>query len=68
MPVILNVPAISCEHCKTTIEGAVNQLDGVSKAEVDIDRRTVVVDFDENQVTLQEIVDAMDEVGYEVAR
>lgn len=68
MPVILNVPTISCDHCKMTIEGAVSQLEGVSKTEVDIDKRTVLVDFDEAQVTLQEIVEAMDEVGYEVAR
>jgi copper ion binding protein len=65
--ITLTVPDISCDHCKTTIEGAISQLTGVDSVKVDVEGRTVALDFDEEDVTLPEIVAALDEVGYEVS-
>jgi copper ion binding protein len=65
--ITLTVPDISCDHCKTTIEGAISQLTGVDSVTVDVEGRTVALDFDEDDVTLPEIVAALDEVGYEVS-
>lgn len=62
----LNVPDISCGHCKMSIEGAVGELDGVSKVEVAIDSRTVEVAYDDN-VDMNAIVGAIEGQGYEVA-
>ena len=64
---VLTVPGISCEHCKKTIEGAVKDLVGVDRVEVDIAGRTVSVDFDQEKISLPAIVAAIDEVGYEVS-
>jgi len=61
----LTVPEIHCGHCKTSIEGAVREIAGVSRAEVDIDATTVAVDFDD-PATLDQIVDAIEGQGYEV--
>lgn len=63
----LNVPDISCGHCKSSIEGAVGDLSGVEKVEVTIDARTVDVAYDESSVSRDAIVDAIEDVGYEVA-
>ena len=63
----LNVPDISCGHCKTSIEGAVADLSGIETVEVTIDARTVDISFDEAVVTRDVIVDAIEDVGYEVA-
>jgi copper ion binding protein len=65
--ITLTVPDISCDHCKTTIEGAISQLTGVDSVTVDVEGRTVALDFDEDDVTLPEIVAALDDVGYEVS-
>ncbi len=65
--VTLSVPDISCDHCKMSIEGAVNQLSGIESAAVDIAGRTVAVSFDSTSQSLQEIVNAIEEQGYEVA-
>jgi copper chaperone len=64
----LNVPDISCGHCKTSIEGAVSDLSGIETVEVTIDARTVDIAFDEAVVTRDAIVDAIEEVGYEVSQ
>ena len=63
----LSVPEIHCGHCKESIEGAVGALPGVERASVDIDASTVEFDFDGADGTLSAIVDAIEEVGYEVS-
>jgi copper chaperone len=64
---ILSVPDVSCDHCKMTIEQALNQMSGVGTANVDIPAKTVALSFDESAVSLDEIVDTLAGVGYEVA-
>ena len=65
--VVLNAPAISCNHCKMAVEKAVSALDGVSQVDVDVAEKAVTVDFDDAAVTLDTIEAAMAEEGYEVA-
>ena len=65
--ITLNVPDISCNHCKMSIEGAVNELSGIDSAVVDIEGRSVAVSFDEANQTRDAIVTAIEEQGYEVA-
>jgi len=62
----LNVPEISCGHCKSSIEGAVAPLDGVDKVEVHIEERTVDLDYDGTDATFNAIVAAIEDQGYEV--
>ncbi len=66
--VTLSVPDISCGHCKSSIEGAVGPLEGVASAVVAIDDRSVSIDYDGSDTTMEAIVSAIDEQGYEVAR
>ncbi|MGQ0848129.1 MAG: heavy-metal-associated domain-containing protein [Actinomycetota bacterium] len=63
----LTVPEIHCDHCASSIEGAVGALDGVDKVEVHIAERTVDVVYDEAAVELNAIVTAIEGQGYEVS-
>ncbi len=67
MNTTLNVPDISCGHCKESIEGAVGALAGIDKVEVHIDARTVDVNFDDAAVDMDAIIAAIENQGYEVA-
>ncbi len=64
---LLNVPGVSCAHCKRAIEGAVAPLAGVHRVEVDVDAKSVTVEFDEQAVALETIEAAVREAGYDVA-
>lgn len=62
----ISVPEIHCDHCKTSIEGALQPLDGVERALVDIDARNVAVQYDDATVDRAALVEAIEEQGYEV--
>jgi copper chaperone len=64
----LSVPDISCGHCKSSIEGAVGELTGISKVDVAIEARTVDLNYDDSAVSLESIIQAIEGQGYEVDR
>jgi copper chaperone len=64
---VVSVPEISCAACKTAIEGALNPLDGVHAAVVDIAAKRVRVDFDEDSIGRDALVAAIESQGYAVA-
>jgi copper chaperone len=65
--VVLNVPSVSCNHCKMAIEKAVAAVGGVGQVDVDVAEKTVTVDFDGDSVSLETIEAAVAEEGYDVA-
>ncbi len=62
-----NVPEVSCGHCKSSIEGALDPVPGVRQAEVDIGRKVVEVDFDDTVVDRSGVVRAIEAAGYAVS-
>ena len=64
--VLLNVPDVSCAHCKAAIEGAVATLPGVDRVEVEIESKSVEVDLDETG-DLDAVKAALEDEGYPVA-
>ncbi len=63
MTVTYSVPAISCGHCKASIEGEVSKVAGVETVVVDVDAKSVSVDGGDDGA----IRAAIDEAGYDVA-
>jgi len=64
--VTLNVEGMSCSHCVNAVTNAVTALEGVSGVNVDLEGKTVTVDFDADQVSLESIKEAIEEEGYDV--
>jgi copper chaperone len=63
----LGVPDMSCGHCKAAVEGELNKLSGVRKANADVEKGTVEVTYDEGKVTTEDLKDAIEEADYTVA-
>jgi copper chaperone len=62
----LEVQGMTCGHCKMSVEGALNKMDGVSAAEVNLDSGKVEVKYDEAKVSLDNMKEAVEEQGYDV--
>ncbi|WP_373894820.1 copper chaperone CopZ [Virgibacillus natechei] len=63
----LDVQGMSCGHCKMSVEGALNELDGVSAAEVNLESGKVDVTFDESKVNVDAMKEAVEDQGYDVS-
>jgi copper chaperone len=64
--VTLNVPDISCEHCKRMITNALQPVEGVRSVRVDIPGRQVRVDFDEARVSVEHMTHILQDEAYPV--
>ncbi len=64
--VTLNVEGMSCSHCVSAVIKAVSALAGVAAVDVDLSGKTVAVDYNDDQVSLESIRDAIEEEGYDV--
>ena len=62
----LQVPEVHCDNCKTSLEGAVGNLNGVANVEVSVPDATLDVSFDEASVDLDTIKETIEEQGYVV--
>ena len=64
----LVAPDISCEHCQHAIESSVSKLTGVQTVKVDIPTKTVHLEYDPQRVTLTQIEETLDDIGYTIAK
>lgn len=63
---VLTVPGMMCENCKATVESALLGLPGVMSAVVNLESKTVTVDFDAASTTIEAMKTAIDDTGFEV--
>lgn len=63
---VIKVLGMSCGHCKSSVESALNELNGVDSADVDLAKSEVAVQFDSNKVGFNDFKEAIENQGYEV--
>jgi copper chaperone CopZ len=62
----LSVPDISCAHCEKTILEALRGKPGVQAVAVSVPNKSVLLKFDENTLSLDNVEEILDEEGYPV--
>jgi len=62
--VTLSVPGMNCAACPITVKKAISKVEGVSKTDVNLDKREVVVTFDDVKTSVQELTKATEDAGY----
>lgn len=63
---VLNVNGMSCSHCEHAVKTTVGGLDGVDGVVVDLEGKTVTIEFDAGKVTVEDIKNAIEDQGYDV--
>jgi len=62
--VTLKVPSMNCATCPLTVTKALENVDGVSQAQVTYETRLAVVTFDDEKTTVDALVEATGNAGY----
>ena len=63
---VISVQGMSCNHCKMAVEKEVKSLPGIISAEVDLEKATLTVAYDQDQTGVDSIRLAVEEVGFTV--
>lgn len=61
------VKGMKCEHCEARVEQALKNTDGVAAAKADRTKCAVEVDYDPAAVTPTDILDRIEDCGYEAS-
>ena len=62
--VTLSLPTMDCPVCPITVKKALTKVEGVSKAEVNFDKRQATITFDDARATVQKLTKATEDAGY----
>ena len=62
--VTLSVPGMDCPVCPITVKKALTSVDGVTKAEVNFDKRQAVVTYDDAKTNVEALTKATTNAGY----
>lgn len=62
--VTLSIPTMDCPVCPITVRKALDRVDGVTKAEVNFDKRQAVVTFDDAKASVAALTHATQDAGY----
>lgn len=60
----LKVDGMTCGHCVQAVTRALQQVEGVKTAQVDLNAGRARVEYDESRTDPQELVGAVSEEGY----
>ncbi|TFJ92762.1 copper chaperone CopZ [Lentibacillus salicampi] len=64
--ITLDVKGMTCGHCQSSVEGVLKGLEGVTDAEVDLSSGKVDVTYNDAQVTVAAMREAVEDQGYDV--
>lgn len=65
--VTLEISGMTCGGCVRSVTNVLKALDGVKKADVSLEKRRAVVDFDPGKVGIDQLKRSVVEAGFEVA-
>ncbi|MDD4547854.1 MAG: heavy metal translocating P-type ATPase [Bacilli bacterium] len=63
---IINIEGMTCASCSSHVEKALNKIDGVEKATVNLTTEKATISFDPNKVDLFKIKEVVEKTGYGV--
>ena len=63
----IKIEGMMCEHCKKRVEDALNALEGVTKAEVNLEAKTATVSM-EKEISTEVLETAVTDAGYQFVR
>lgn len=62
--VTLSVPGMTCAACPFTVKAALSKVEGVSKIDVQFEKREAKVTFDDAKTSVQALMKATGNAGY----
>ncbi|VAX24422.1 hypothetical protein MNBD_NITROSPINAE01-51 [hydrothermal vent metagenome] len=62
----IHIDGMTCGHCANWVSEALKKLDGVTSVSVSVGEKNALVEHDEEKVTEEMMVSAVEQAGYSV--
>lgn len=63
---VLQIEGMTCSNCEVIIENALSKIDGIIEIKAKYKSSTVYITYDDNLISLNQIIDHIENIGYEV--
>ena len=63
----IKVGGMSCGGCVKSVTGVLTALDGVAKAEVSLEQKQAVIEFDAAKVNRAQLAQAIEDAGFDAS-
>ena len=63
----IKVDGMSCGGCVKSVTGVLTALDGVAKAEVSLEQKQAVVEFDAGKLTRDQLKSVIEDAGFDAS-
>lgn len=64
--IVLKVEGMHCNSCSARLEKVLNMADGINSAKVSLEDKEANINFDENQIKIEEIKELIEDAGFTV--
>ncbi len=65
--IIIKIKGMGCQNCVNAVTESLNELDGVSKVNVSLEKESAEVEFDESKINSEKMIEAIKELEYEAS-
>lgn len=62
--ITIQIEGMTCDHCVHAVKSALEELEGISHADVSLDEKSATVTYDPDWIGTEEIMDVIEEEGY----
>ncbi len=62
--VVLKIEGMHCNGCSTRLERVLNNLEGVNKAKVELEKAEATIEFDETKISIEKIKETIEDAGF----
>ena len=59
-----SISGMHCTGCSNRLEKVLNNIEGVTSAQVNFDEKSAIVNFDEGKVTIEKIKENIEDAGF----
>ncbi|HDS09533.1 MAG TPA: copper chaperone [Firmicutes bacterium] len=63
---IFKISGMHCSGCVMTVKNAIENLPGIEKVEVELEKKEAKVIFDSEYITIEDIKEAVLKIGYKI--
>ncbi len=64
--VTIGIAGMTCGGCVRSVTNVLSALEGVAKADVSLEKKCAVVDYDPGKVKIEQLKHSVEEAGFEV--